>query len=325
MINTDSWIISPQARNRMSRFAAWFILACWLGVVSTAATEAPAHAQSEADRAAPEVTLSAVEVETGGTLYVQIDCRRLPAACRDLRLTFFDQGVVVFPHPAKGPAVQAGLVGIPLTAPPGKALLTVEWGAGAQRLARKVPFEIRQGRYGEETLTVDPRHVRPGPKDLERIRREQEELKRIYASGSRSQLWQGAFQIPVPGEMNGPFGTRRVFNGELQSHHTGTDFRAQTGDPVHAAAAGVVRLTKDLFYSGNAVIIDHGAGVFTSYSHLSRIDVKVGQKIGKGRAVGMAGATGRATGPHLHWGVKVNSISVNPLAFLRVTEFLVGG
>ena len=309
----------------MSRFAAWFILAGWLGVVSTAATEAPAHAQSEADRAAPEVTLSAVEVETGGTLYVQIDCRRLPAACRDLRLTFFDQGAIVFPHPAKGPAVQAGLVGIPLTAPPGKAHLTVEWGAGAQRLARKVPFEIRQGRYGEETLTVDPRHVRPGPKDLERIRREQEELKRIYASGSRSQLWQGAFQIPVPGEMNGPFGTRRVFNGELQSHHTGTDFRAQTGDPVHAAAAGVVRLTKDLFYSGNAVIIDHGAGVFTSYSHLSRIDVKVGQKIGKGQAVGLAGATGRATGPHLHWGVKVNSISVNPLAFVRVTEFLVGG
>jgi murein DD-endopeptidase MepM/ murein hydrolase activator NlpD len=309
----------------MPRHAACFFLACWLGVVAAAAAEAPAHAPSAADRAVPEVTLSTVEVETGGTLYVQIDCRRLPAAARDLRLTFFDQGVMVFPHPAKGPAVQAGLVGIPLTAPPGKAHLTVEWGSGAQRLARNVAFEIRQGMYGEETLTVDPRHVRPGPKDLERIRREQEELKRIYASGSRLQLWQGAFQIPVPGEMNGPFGTRRVFNGELQSHHTGTDFRAQTGDPVHAAAAGVVRLTKNLFYSGNAVIIDHGAGVFTSYSHLSRIDVKVGQKIGKGQAVGLSGATGRATGPHLHWGVKVNSISVNPLAFVRVTELLVGG
>jgi len=324
-MDTDTRMVSLRALSRVPRHVTWFLLACWLGAVAAVAAEAPAHAQSAADRAAPEVTLSAVEVETGGTLYVQIDCRRLPAACRDLRLTFFDQGVVVFPHPAKGPAVQAGLVGIPLTAPPGKAHLTVEWGAGAQRLARKVPFAIRQGRYGEETLTVDPRHVRPGPKDLERIRREQEELKRIYASGSRSQLWQGAFQIPVPGEMNGPFGTRRVFNGELQSHHTGTDFRAQTGDPVHAAAAGVVRLTNDLFYSGNAVIIDHGAGVFTSYSHLSRIDVKVGQKIGKGQAVGLAGATGRATGPHLHWGVKVNSISVNPLAFVRVTEFLVGG
>jgi len=309
----------------MPRWAAWFLFACWLGAVSTAATETLAHAQSATDRTDPEVTLSAVEIETGGTLVVQVDCRRMPAASRDLRLSFYDQGIMVFPHPVKGPAVQAGLVGIPLTAPPGKTHLTIEWGAAGQRLARKVPFEIRQGMYGEERLTVDPRHVRPGPKDLERIRREQEELKQIYASGSRSQLWQGVFQIPVPGEMNGPFGTRRVFNGELQSHHTGVDFRAQTGDPVHAAAAGVVRLTKDLFYSGNAVIVDHGAGVFSYYIHLSRIDVKVGRKIAKGQVVGLAGATGRATGPHLHWGVKVNSINVNPLAFVRVTDLLGGG
>jgi hypothetical protein len=292
---------------------------------STTAPGAAADAQSAANRVSPEVTLSAVEVETGGTLLVQIDCRRMPAPPRELRLSFYDQGIMTFPHPVKGQAVQAGLVGIPLTAPPGKTHLTIEWGSGAQRLAQKMPFEIRQGMYGEEPLTVDPRHVRPSPKDLERIHREQEELKQIYASGSRSRLWRGAFQIPVPGEMNGSFGTRRVFNGELQSHHTGVDFRAQTGDPVHAAAAGVVRLTKDLFYSGNAVIIDHGAGVFTSYIHLSRIDVKVGQKIGKGQAVGLAGATGRATGPHLHWGVKVNSINVDPLAFVRVTDLLGGG
>ena len=324
-MDTDTWMVSSRARSRVSRLAVWFFFACWLGAVSTAATEESAHAQSAADRAAPEVTLSTVDVETGGTLFVQIDCRRMPAASRDLRLSYHDQGIMVFPHPVKGPAVQAGLVGIPLTAPAGKTHLTIEWGYGAQRLAQKVPFEVRQGAYGEETLTVDPRHVRPNPKELDRIRREQEELKQIYASGSRSRLWQGAFRIPVPGEMNGPFGTRRVFNGELQSHHTGTDFRAQTGDPVHAAAAGVVRLTKDLFYSGNAVIIDHGAGVFTSYSHLSQIDVKVGQKIGKGQAVGLAGATGRATGPHLHWGVKVNSINVNPLAFVRVTDLLGGG
>ena len=324
-MNTDIWMVSSRARSLVARLAVWFFFGCWLGAVSTAATEESAHAQSATDRAAPEVTLSTVDVETGGTLFVQIDCRRMPAASRDLRLSYHDQGIMVFPHPVKGPAVQAGLVGIPLTAPAGKTHLTIEWGSGAQRLAQKAPFEVRQGTYGEETLTVDPRHVRPNPKELDRIRREQEELKQIYASGSRSRLWQGAFRIPVTGEMNGPFGTRRVFNGELQSHHTGTDFRAQTGDSVHAAAAGVIRLAKDLFYSGNAVIIDHGAGVFTSYSHLSRIDVKVGQKIGKGQAVGLAGATGRATGPHLHWGVKVNSINVNPLAFVRVTDLLGGG
>jgi murein DD-endopeptidase MepM/ murein hydrolase activator NlpD len=125
--------------------------------------------------------------------------------------------------------------------------------------------------------------------------------------------------------MNGPFGTRRVFNGELQSQHTGTDFRAQTGEPVHAAAAGVVRLAKDLFYSGNAVILDHGAGVFTSYSHLSRMEVRDGQRVEKGMVVGLAGATGRATGPHLHWAVKVNSVNVNPMTFIRVMDLLNGG
>jgi hypothetical protein len=324
-MDTDTEKISSHAQPRGARFAAWFFLAWWLALASTTAMENPAHAQPATDRTAPEVILSSREVETGGTLFVLIDCRRLPAASRELRLTFHDQGIVVFPHPVKGPTVQAGLVGIPLAAPTGTAHLSIEWGSGSQRSTQKVAFEIRQGTYGEETLKVDPRHVRPSPKELERIRREQEELKRVYASGSRTRLWQGAFQIPVPGEMNGPFGTRRVFNGELQSHHTGADFRAQTGDPVHAAAAGVVRLTKDLFYSGNAVIIDHGAGVFTSYSHLSRIDVKTGQKVGKGQPVGLAGATGRATGPHLHWGVKVNSMNVNPLAFVRVTEFLGGG
>jgi murein DD-endopeptidase MepM/ murein hydrolase activator NlpD len=167
--------------------------------------------------------------------------------------------------------------------------------------------------------------VRPSPADLERIRREQAELKQIYASGSRSRLWQGGFRIPVPGEMNGPFGTRRLFNGELQSQHSGVDFRAQTGDPVHSAGSGVVCLAKDLFYSGNAVIVDHGAGVFTSYSHLSRMGVAVGQRVEKGMVVGLAGATGRATGPHLHWGVKVNNVSVNPLTFIRVIDLLGGG
>jgi murein DD-endopeptidase MepM/ murein hydrolase activator NlpD len=87
----------------------------------------------------------------------------------------------------------------------------------------------------------------------------------------------------------------------------------------------VVCLAKDLFYSGNAVIVDHGAGVFTSYSHLSRMVVDVGQRVEKGMVLGLAGATGRATGPHLHWGVKVNTVSVNPLTFIRVTDLLNGG
>jgi murein DD-endopeptidase MepM/ murein hydrolase activator NlpD len=273
----------------------------------------------------PQVSLSATQVETGGVLAVRVDLRRQAVSDREVRVLYGDQRIVLFPHPGGETGIFAGLAAIPLTASPGMSALNVEWPEGAARRSERVDFEITAGRYGEEVLKVDPRHVKPGPQDLERIRREQEELKQIYASGSRSRLWQGRFQVPVPGEMHGPFGTRRLFNNELQSHHTGVDFRAQTGDPIHAAGAGVVRLSKDLFYSGNAVVIDHGAGVFTSYSHLSRIDVKVGQRIEKGQAVGLAGATGRVTGPHLHWGVKVNSVNVNPLTFIQVIDRLGGG
>jgi len=324
-MNTDVLNVLLRIRRHAAAPAAGI---CWvLGIwIFATALQAPsAEAQQVTAESGPRITLSAVEVETGGTLIVRIDCRRLPASAREPVVSFGDQVTPLFPHPAETKGVYAGLVGIALAARPGPAALKVEWGSGAQRRSASAAFVIRPGIFGEETLKVDPRHVRPSPQDLERIRREQVELKQIYASGSRYRLWRGAFQIPVPGEMNGPFGTRRLFNGELQSQHTGVDFRAQTGDSVHAAGSGVVRLAKELFYSGNAVILDHGAGVFTSYSHLSRMEVAVGQKIEKGKVVGLAGATGRATGPHLHWAVKLNSVNVNPLSFVQAMDLLSGG
>jgi murein DD-endopeptidase MepM/ murein hydrolase activator NlpD len=323
-MNTDVLNILRCVWRNSSASVAGIWLALFLGIVAVAG-QVPVQAQQETAASGPHITLSAAEMETGGTLVVRIDSRRMPASLQELVVSFGEQRIPLFPHPAEAKGVYAGLVGVALAARPGPAALKLEWGAGAQRRSASAAFVVRSGIYGEETLKVDPRHVRPGPQDLERIRREQAELKQIYASGSPSRLWRGAFQVPVAGEMNGPFGTRRLFNGELQSQHTGVDFRAQTGDPVHAAASGVVRLAKDLFYSGNAVILDHGAGVFTSYSHLSRMEVAVGQRIEKGKVVGMAGATGRATGPHLHWAVKVNSVSVNPLTFMQVMEKLGGG
>jgi murein DD-endopeptidase MepM/ murein hydrolase activator NlpD len=309
------------AGHRTGRLPAWLRI----GLAACVFAMALGSASATASENGPALSLSPVEVETGGILLVQLDCRRMPVSGRMPNVFFGDQAVYLFPHPFKAKGVYAGLVGIPLAARPGPAVLRVEWGDGAQRRSESAAFVIQPGTFGEETLQVDPRLVRPNPKDLERIRREQEELKQIFASGGHSRLWQGEFQLPVPGEMNGPFGTRRLFNHELQSRHTGVDFRAQTGEPIHAAGAGVVRLAKELFFSGNAVVIDHGAGVFTSYSHLSRIDVHVGQRVEKGQTVGLAGATGRATGPHLHWGVKVNSVNVNPLTFVQLIDRLGGG
>jgi len=255
------------------------------GILSTVFWPQPAASQLNQAAPAPRITLSAAVVETGDTLLVQIDWSDMPASVRD-------------------------------------PIVSLTWSVGTQPHSASAAFTIRSGSYGEEMLKVDPRQVRPSPKDLVRIRREQAELKKIYTSGSRSRLWQDGFRVPVPGEVNGPFGTRRLFNGELQSQHSGVDFRAQTGDPVRTAGSGKVCLAKDLFYSGNAVIIDHGAGVFTSYSHLSRMAVGVSQRVEKGVVIGLVGATGRATGPHLHWGAKVNNVSVNPLALMRTINLL---
>jgi murein DD-endopeptidase MepM/ murein hydrolase activator NlpD len=300
---------------QISNFKLLRLIAC-LAAAFAAAAAGPA--------ARPLITLSSAEVETGGTLIVTVDCRGLKAASREPALAFGGQPVPLFRHPGRPPGVFAGVVGIAAAAAPGPASAVVSWGEGAARQTATVEVAVRPAVFGEDTLTVDPRHVRPSPRDLERIRREQAEVRQVYASGSRARLWKEAFQVPVPGEMHGPFGTRRVFNGELQSQHNGADYRAQTGDPIRAAAAGVVRLAKDLFYSGNAVIVDHGAGVFTSYSHLSRIDVTPGQTVARGAVIGLAGATGRVTGPHLHWTVRVGAANVDPVRFLEAMRGLGG-
>ncbi len=321
-MNPSSYGIYPTTWRQGSTLLSVLCVLCGYGLLSNFFWPQPAASQLTGAGPIPRITLSAAAVETGDTLLVEIDCRHMPASVREPVVFFGEQKIHMFAHPAETKRVFAGVVGIALRTRPGAAKLKVAWSEGTQRHSTSAAFAVRPGTYSEETLRVDPRHVRPSPADIQRIRREQEELKQIYASGNPLRLWQDGFQVPVPGEMNGPFGTRRIFNGELQSQHAGVDFRAQTGDPVHSAGSGVVCMTGDLFYSGNAVIVDHGAGVFTSYSHLSRILVDVGQRVEKGMVVGLAGATGRATGPHLHWGVKVNSVTVNPLTFLRTITLL---
>ncbi len=288
------------------------------------AAAAPAAGRADPDPAALRIALTPDEPQTGDAVLVEVECRSGTSCPADMRLFWSEQEILLFPHPLRGPSFRAGLLAVPLSARPGEALLEAFRTPSERGRGFRFPFRIRPGSFAEEALRVDPRHVRPSAKDLERIRREREELERIYAAGAPGPLWQGGFSAPVPGEVSGAFGTRRLFNGELVSRHNGVDFRAASGDPVAAAGSGVVRLGKELFYSGNAVIVDHGAGIFTSYSHLSRIEVTPGQRVARNEILGRVGATGRATGPHLHWGVKLNGVSVNPIAFLQAAAHLAG-
>jgi len=174
-------------------------------------------------------------------------------------------------------------------------------------------LRVVAGKFPSQQLKVDPAFVEVPPAELARVAADREKVARVWSSGGSRRLWDGPFRLPVDAEPRENFGARRVFNGKPKSRHEGVDLAAAAGAPVAAPAAAVVALADELYFSGGTVILDHGAGLFTSYFHLSRIDVKVGDVLAPGAILGAVGATGRATGPHLHWGARVNRSRVNAL------------
>jgi murein DD-endopeptidase MepM/ murein hydrolase activator NlpD len=182
-------------------------------------------------------------------------------------------------------------------------------------------LKIGAGRFPEQKLTVDPAYVEPPPAELERIQQDKERVARVWAAAPTPRRWDRAFRLPVAAPLRENFGARRLFNGKPRSRHDGVDLAASTGAPVTAPAEAVVALADELYFSGGSVILDHGGGLFTTYFHLSRIDVKVGDRVGAGDLLGAVGATGRATGPHLHWGARLHSARVNPLALLKLPRW----
>jgi len=238
------------------------------------------------------ITLSSKEVTNGSLLLLQIENRKLSPPVRDLRLTFQQRGYPVYPHPVTPADTHFGLIAIPFRTAPGPAKLLLSWTNATGDHHRTIPFRIIAGKYKTDELKVDSSRVNPNKKNIKRAKKEAR------------------------------FGNKRVFNGQLKSFHNGVDFRARSAAPVFAANSGVVKLAENLFYSGNAVVIDHGTGIFTIYAHLSRIEVTPGQHIEKGQRLGLTGATGRVSGPHLHWGVKVNGVAVNPMQLIEVMSSL---
>jgi len=173
-----------------------------------------------------------------------------------------------------------------------------------------------------EKLNVDKKKVFYSKEDLKRIIKETEKLKEIYGSSRKIDLFKGPFEHPIRSKVTSIYGTKRLFNNNKNSQHLGTDYRAKVGTPIKISNEGKVVLAEDLFFTGNTVIIDHGLGVFTMYGHLSEVSVKVGEGLSKDRVVGLSGMTGRVTGPHLHWGVKVHGHWVDGDSLVQETERL---
>ena len=271
---------------------------------------------------AAAVSLSSANVANGQVTVLEINLHDLDPAATDLKAIFGQNTIALFQHPVKPAGIYCGLVGIPISTVPQKAIIELEWTDSRGRHKAHVAVHIVAGNYKKEVLRVAPRHVTPSPQNLERIKKEKKEIRRIYASSSNTRLWFGTFKKPLASDITSAFGTQRLFNDQLQSYHRGTDLRAKAGTPVHASNFGIVRLAKNLFYSGNIVIVDHGKGIFSNYAHLSKIQVVSGQHVARGAQIGLSGATGRVSGPHLHWGVKINGAYVDPFQFLTAISKL---
>jgi murein DD-endopeptidase MepM/ murein hydrolase activator NlpD len=226
---------------------------------------------------------------------------------------------LLFWHDDEARLFQA-LLGVDLYESPGavslRARAVLESGSAADCL---LELSIVDGAFPVQRLAVAPGYVELSPEDGARSQREAAELKRIFSTTTPERLWQRGFRPPVDGHgPSGSFGKRRVFNNQPRSPHSGEDFSAPAGAPVLATARGRVALAKDLFFLGTTVVLDHGFGLYSFYGHLSAIGVEPGALVEGGAVLGKVGATGRVTGAHLHWGVRLGDARVNPMDLLAL-------
>lgn len=204
------------------------------------------------------------------------------------------------------------VIGIPLSAPLGMRQVIVR-GAGGRR---EIEFPVVDKLYASQSLKVAPGQVNLSPADLARVTRERVRIEQALSHWSMAPPESLRFPQPVPGPRSSSFGMRRVFNGESRNPHSGMDIAAPSGTAVLAPIAGTVVDTGAYFFNGNTVFVDHGRGLISMYCHLSKIDVQPGERLVAGTRIGAVGMTGRATGPHLHWGLNLNGTWVDPELFV---------
>lgn len=255
-----------------------------------------------------QITAAARSFQPGEVVVLSI----ANAASDDLRVQAFKQSIPVY----RESGVWKAIVGIDLDTRPGTYQVVAESGPGDAVARATHELKILPRVFRTRRLTVNEAFVTPPASEQPRIEREAALLAATWKASAGDRLWTTAFVRPVPQDANSAFGTRSIFNGKPRNAHGGADFLSPAGTPIHSPNSGRIVVARNLYYSGNTVIIDHGLGLFSTLAHLSRIDVQEGDVVTPNQLIGLVGATGRVTGPHLHWAVRIGDARVDPLSLL---------
>jgi len=223
----------------------------------------------------------------------------------------------IFKNPLDGEKFYA-LIPISYNEKPSDKKAEIFYKEGAEQKNKELLFLVVDGNYQQEVLSVEGSKVTLSKEDQKRASKEYAEAMEIYKSVTPKSHLSSEFIIPMDSKITSDFGKARLYNNTLKGYHGGTDFRAAVGTPFVASNDGKVVMVKDRFYSGGSVIIDHGHGIYTCYFHMSKFDVKEGQQVKRGEVIGLSGNSGRVSGPHLHFGIRIGGEQVDPLHFIEL-------
>jgi murein DD-endopeptidase MepM/ murein hydrolase activator NlpD len=261
----------------------------------------------------PDISFSSMEVARGDLILLSVrtteEKPQVTWLNRDIPLVFNQAG-----------AVWQGFIAADLNQKQGTYKLLIR--ISSTGLEKIFNIQVTDKDYGVRRLTLPKEKVELGAESLKRVKQETAVIDELWKAGESEPAWKGNFLLPVVTEVVGAFGRRSVINNLERSPHTGVDQKGETGDPVRAINNGRVILVADHFFTGNSLFLDHGGGIISMYFHMDKILVNNGDLIEKGQTIGLVGSTGRATGPHLHWGVRVNGARVNPLTLVDLSKGL---
>lgn len=261
--------------------------------------------------------MSSKIIKNAGTVLIEINKPNIS----DVKLTFDKQNIDFFENPFKENYYYA-LLPISYYQKASDYKIIFSYIENGKKVFKSEQLKVIQGDYKSETLSVEPGKIKLSKENQERASKEASIAMKIYREKSDKILWNEDFIMPLNSHITSPFGTSRVYNGELKSYHGGTDFRAMENTPIKATNSGIVKISKNRFYAGGTIVIDHGHGVYSCYFHLNKMNFKEGDFVNRGEIIGLSGSTGRVTGPHLHFTIRIDSLQVDPLHAIEILNSL---